>query len=253
MKPLTDRQREIVSVIYNRQKEGNTPTLFEIAEAIGVSSRQTIKNHLDAIAKKGWLKREPRRSRAIILNSKVVFEIEKNKKHWRSMQSSLGLVFEEKPNEFAFYGSGNVVIDRGIFVENSDKILIDTSSIIDNIAELKNQPNTQFVVEKYNADKLQEDIYERFTSSCDYIIVSAIVPYVSFDTGYIFLDGNQSPYTVVWSGLGTNHYYWLGKEYGSTSNIAIVDDRGQTSMFPQNMNINGIHYTIERLRKKLIS
>jgi len=67
MKKLTDRQFEVVKLIYEGQRTGITPTLFELAEGLGVSSRQTVKDLLDAVAQKGYLNRKPHRARAILL------------------------------------------------------------------------------------------------------------------------------------------------------------------------------------------
>lgn len=61
MQNLTKRQREIydyiVSVIKNK---GYQPTMREIGAAFGLSSPATAKQHIDALIKKGYLKKDGR-------------------------------------------------------------------------------------------------------------------------------------------------------------------------------------------------
>lgn len=55
---LYKRQRQIVDFIFQFiQKNGYSPTLQEIAEAIGVSSLATVHEHLQALEKKGVIKK----------------------------------------------------------------------------------------------------------------------------------------------------------------------------------------------------
>src|SRR3990167_9271558 len=75
MMPVTlyKRQRQIVEVISQYiQKNGYSPTLQDIANAIGVSSLATIHEHLQALVKKGVLKKYEGAVRGIeILDRKV--------------------------------------------------------------------------------------------------------------------------------------------------------------------------------------
>ncbi|OGC46699.1 repressor LexA [candidate division WWE3 bacterium RIFCSPHIGHO2_01_FULL_35_17] len=55
---LYPRQREIFEYIKQHiQKVGSSPTLKQIAEAMGLSSLATVSEHLDALEKKGLLER----------------------------------------------------------------------------------------------------------------------------------------------------------------------------------------------------
>jgi len=66
-------------VIYKKQKQilgfikqiiqstGSAPTLRQIADAIGVSSLATVHEHLEALERKGLIKRKPGKTRAIEL------------------------------------------------------------------------------------------------------------------------------------------------------------------------------------------
>lgn len=65
---LYRRQRQIVEFISQFiQKNGYSPTLSEIAEAIGVSSLATVHEHLQALEAKGLIKRKQGKMRSIEL------------------------------------------------------------------------------------------------------------------------------------------------------------------------------------------
>ena len=67
-KQLTKRQQTVLDVIRNwiRQR-GYPPTIRELGKLLGIKSLRGVTTHLDAIAKKGFLKREPR-ARSISLS-----------------------------------------------------------------------------------------------------------------------------------------------------------------------------------------
>lgn len=69
MKNLTEIQKSILEFIINQKsKSGITPTLAEIAQNFGYKNRATVRQHLQAIQQKGYLRRKPKLSRAIELN-----------------------------------------------------------------------------------------------------------------------------------------------------------------------------------------
>ncbi|MBI4280055.1 MAG: transcriptional repressor LexA [Armatimonadetes bacterium] len=65
-KGLTKRQREILSHIqeYTRS-HGYPPSVREIGQALGLTSSSTVHSHLSALEKKGYLRRDPSKPRAI--------------------------------------------------------------------------------------------------------------------------------------------------------------------------------------------
>ncbi|HEY9766581.1 MAG TPA: transcriptional repressor LexA, partial [Chroococcales cyanobacterium] len=68
MHRLPPRQREVLEILLtNRQKEGRIPTVREIALKLGVRAPGTITDHLKALEEKGFLVREPGKSRNIRL------------------------------------------------------------------------------------------------------------------------------------------------------------------------------------------
>jgi repressor LexA len=66
--PLTEQQQRILDFIIKRIKEqGYPPSVRDIAHHIGVKSTNGVANHLKALEKKGYIKRESIISRAIRL------------------------------------------------------------------------------------------------------------------------------------------------------------------------------------------
>jgi repressor LexA len=67
---LTRVQRRILDYITDQKTgKGVTPTLAEIADKFKYRSRSTVQQHLDALVRKGFIKRKPRLSRAIELTA----------------------------------------------------------------------------------------------------------------------------------------------------------------------------------------
>ena len=63
---LTDRQRGILDfIVVNMRERGYPPSVREIGEAVGLSSSATVHNHLAALQKLGYLRRDPTKPRAI--------------------------------------------------------------------------------------------------------------------------------------------------------------------------------------------
>ncbi len=57
MEELTPKQALVLSLISRRVKEGAPPTLQELADELGVTSKTAVTKHLDALAKKGYISR----------------------------------------------------------------------------------------------------------------------------------------------------------------------------------------------------
>lgn len=71
MKPLTEKQRQVLSFVeeFCRLK-GYPPTVREVAAHFGIQPRAAV-DHLAALKRKGYLHREPGRSRGLALASRV--------------------------------------------------------------------------------------------------------------------------------------------------------------------------------------
>ncbi|HZM32438.1 MAG TPA: transcriptional repressor LexA [Acidimicrobiales bacterium] len=63
---LTARQREVLEIIERHmQQRGYPPSVREIGEAVGLTSPSTVHAHLAALQKRGYLRRDPTKPRAI--------------------------------------------------------------------------------------------------------------------------------------------------------------------------------------------
>jgi repressor LexA len=63
--PLTARQREILDFVRESIDCGYPPTLREIAYAFNITSTNGVSDHLKALEKKGWIRREKFISRGL--------------------------------------------------------------------------------------------------------------------------------------------------------------------------------------------
>jgi repressor LexA len=63
---LTQRQRRVLEVIHDSiERRGYPPSVREIGEAVGLSSASSVAHQLSVLQKKGWLRRDPNRPRAL--------------------------------------------------------------------------------------------------------------------------------------------------------------------------------------------
>ncbi len=64
---LTDKQRDILAFVETRMAErGSAPTLREIGAHFGISSTNGVRTHLDALIRKGYLKKAANLSRGLV-------------------------------------------------------------------------------------------------------------------------------------------------------------------------------------------
>jgi repressor LexA len=66
-KELTITQQKILDFIIEKRAEGKIPTLAEIATKFGYRNRSTVRQHLQALERKGYIKRNPQVARGIEL------------------------------------------------------------------------------------------------------------------------------------------------------------------------------------------
>ena len=72
MEGLTDRQLEVLRFIAREIEErGYPPTIREIGEALDIRSTNGVNDHLKALERKGFLSRDPVKSRALIPTSRA--------------------------------------------------------------------------------------------------------------------------------------------------------------------------------------
>lgn len=66
MSKLSNRQQAILQFIKNEVRDkGYPPSVREIGEAVGLASSSTVHGHLDRLEKKGLIRRDPTKPRAI--------------------------------------------------------------------------------------------------------------------------------------------------------------------------------------------
>src|SRR5512143_2159043 len=67
MEALTDRQLEVLRFIARQiEEEGYPPTIREIGEALDIRSTNGVNDHLKALERKGYVERDPVKSRAVV-------------------------------------------------------------------------------------------------------------------------------------------------------------------------------------------
>lgn len=72
MKGLTRRQKEILDYISDQvEAKGYPPSVREIGAAVGLSSSSTVHSHLAALERKGLIKRDPSKPRALLLTGRA--------------------------------------------------------------------------------------------------------------------------------------------------------------------------------------
>ncbi len=65
---LHPRQQEIIDYLRSRSRDGGyPPSVREIGRAVGLSSSSTVQNHLNVLEKRGLIRRDPTKSRTVLL------------------------------------------------------------------------------------------------------------------------------------------------------------------------------------------
>lgn len=80
MKEITQRQREVLIGIYNLTQRKLPPTFAELRERLGVSSNQTVKDFIDTLSRKGYIRQENYKARGIVISEKGFEEISNSTK-----------------------------------------------------------------------------------------------------------------------------------------------------------------------------
>ena len=97
---LTHRQQEILTFVQRyADSHGYPPSVREIGQAMGLTSSSTVHSHLEALARKGFLRRDPSKPRALEIlkdgnlppgerprKSRFVGQLGKLRADWQSAQ-----------------------------------------------------------------------------------------------------------------------------------------------------------------------
>ena len=104
MKPVTERQHEVLGCIYQYINDnGFAPTLRELGGMLNIKSTNGVNDHLLALVRKGLIERSSMFSRAIRITAKG--------------GETLGIELSEGPGSLVLRGSG--VIEPGVLGEHS--------------------------------------------------------------------------------------------------------------------------------------
>src|SRR5690625_3543752 len=80
MSNLSTRQKKIFEFIVDEvRKKGYPPSVREIAKAVGLASGSTVHGHLQQLEKKGYIKRDPTKPRAIEIKYDAYRAVEEKK------------------------------------------------------------------------------------------------------------------------------------------------------------------------------
>jgi repressor LexA len=80
---LHPRQQEIVEYLRSRSLDGGyPPSVREIGRAVGLSSSSTVQNHLNVLERKGLIRRDPTKSRTVLLTDFSVQPPSGNGAYW---------------------------------------------------------------------------------------------------------------------------------------------------------------------------
>jgi len=143
VKKLSERQQMIFDFITSEVKtKGYPPAVREIAKAVGLASSSTVHGHLERIEKKGFIKRDPTKPRAIeIINLDPSNDIDKDTARYAPLigKVTAGLPItavenieeyipipsssaKESDNLFVLIIEGDSMINAGIY--DGDKVIV---------------------------------------------------------------------------------------------------------------------------------
>lgn len=150
MKPLTDKQKEVLRLIAEKVNDaGFPPTLQELADELGVASKNAVLKHLNALEKKGYIgKREGGAARGIrILESMGFLDspesgsvplvgsvpagspllAEENVERYVTIPRDL---LPSKGDYFALKVQGDSMVNAGIY--DSDLVVVQSTNLANN-------------------------------------------------------------------------------------------------------------------------
>jgi repressor LexA len=147
MKKMSKRQNDILKFIKSEVlKKGYPPSVREIGKAVGLASSSTVHGHLDRLEKKGLIRRDPTKPRAIeVLDEDMAADVPKG----GSVQIPvIGKVTAGQPItaveniEEYFPLPERLVADDNVFILNVEGDSMIEAGILDgDMVIVKQQPN----------------------------------------------------------------------------------------------------------------
>jgi repressor LexA len=72
--PLSPKQEQVLNFLKTEiRRKGYPPTVREICDAVSLSSTSTVHSHLDALERKGYIRRSPTKNRSIEIIDKAFY------------------------------------------------------------------------------------------------------------------------------------------------------------------------------------
>ncbi|HEC92637.1 MAG TPA: transcriptional repressor LexA [Candidatus Atribacteria bacterium] len=147
MRNLTKRQKEILEFIKKTTfKKGVSPTFREIMQFFGFKSIKTVQDHLRLLEKKGYIKKDPNKSRSIVLDDfskalkdtirvPILGQISAGKPILaeENIQGYINLdkfLIKHSKDIFALKVKGDSMINAGIL--DGDYVIVKKQSIVEN-------------------------------------------------------------------------------------------------------------------------
>jgi len=199
----TARQQAILSVIKDFTREhGYPPSVREIGERVGLSSSSTVQCHLRTLEKKGLIKRDPTKPRALVSESdSVARDVVTLPIVSRIAAGGLNSALENKEGElalpsayvknanaFMFRVKGDSMVEAGIF--DGDLIVVNPQKTANNgevvVAQVEGKFETEATVKTFYKEdnrirlqpenKFMEPIYVDANTQIDIVgKVSALI------------------------------------------------------------------------------
>lgn len=188
MSQLTDKQRAILEYIIEKVKEkGYPPTVREIGQAVALRSSSTVYGHLMSLEKKGYIKRDPTKPRAIEIlpssySSKLPSKVQINEHLEKKMVNlpilgkvaagspilaeensedffPLPLSFVQSENCYILQIKGESMIEAGIL--DGDYVIVQRQEVANNgeiiVALLENEATIKTFYKEKNRIRLQPE------------------------------------------------------------------------------------------------
>lgn len=150
MQKLSKRQQMIYDFIKNEvEMKGYPPSVREIAKAVGLASSSTVHGHLERIEKKGYIRRDPTKPRAIEILEPTETETTKDTARYAPLIGKVtagtpitaienieeytpvpSSVAHASDNLFVLEVEGESMINAGIL--NGDKVIVKQQSTAEN-------------------------------------------------------------------------------------------------------------------------
>ena len=148
MKKLTKRQKEVLNFIREELVNKNyPPSVREICQAMNLSSSSTVHSHLKALQKKGFIKRDPTKPRAIAITDPAMAE-----KPWQQarlvpvvgqVQAGIPVLAEENIDNYMLLSHAIVKNDTVFLLKVQGDSMEDAGIFPEDLVIVRQQPTAE--------------------------------------------------------------------------------------------------------------